>query len=330
MTGPDAEPTISVALCTYNGERYLQEQLETIAAQTRVPFEMVICDDCSKDRTLEIAEAFRESAPFQVRVVRNASQLRSTRNFDKAIRLCRGDYIALSDQDDRWKPQKVERLAAFLDADLSAGMIFSDAALIDGDSRPTGQTLWQSLRFRDAARSVFRTDPGRVLLERPVVTGATMMFRRSLLDHFGVIPPTWVHDGWITWMSVFWSKPLFTEELLTEYRVHVGQQLGVGKTSLGARLQEIRAGQQAHYASVAGEIQDLRSYVEQASPVLRERWEKQLSVAIDFLQARADAPLDMTGRLGFLVRNRKHYRGLSGPGWRSMARDLLMGTKEKH
>src|ERR1700751_2230018 len=102
--------TISVALCAYNSSRYGEEQLESIASQSRLPDEVVICDDDSVDDTPSILERFRKEAPFDVRIHRNETNLGVTRNFEKAIALCSGDIIALSDCDDVWRGDKLERL----------------------------------------------------------------------------------------------------------------------------------------------------------------------------------------------------------------------------
>ena len=103
--------TISVAMCTYNGEKYLREQLESIALQTRLPAELVICDDRSTDSTSEIIRNFADSAPFPVRFNLNPVNLGGatkgiTKNFEQASRLCTGDLIAFCDQDDVWLPKK--------------------------------------------------------------------------------------------------------------------------------------------------------------------------------------------------------------------------------
>ncbi|MBC7931137.1 MAG: glycosyltransferase, partial [Rubrivivax sp.] len=95
---------LSIAMCTYDGGRYLAEQLASIAAQTRAPDELVVCDDRSRDETTSIVRRFAETAPFPVRLYVNEQNLGSTRNFEKAIGLCEGELIALSDQDDVWLP----------------------------------------------------------------------------------------------------------------------------------------------------------------------------------------------------------------------------------
>jgi glycosyltransferase involved in cell wall biosynthesis len=105
---------LSIALCTYNGAAYLKEQLESIAAQTRTPYELVISDDQSTDDTLRLIQEFAATAGFPVRLSVNESNLGIAKNFEKAISLCRGDVIVLSDQDDVWHNDNASALAGFL------------------------------------------------------------------------------------------------------------------------------------------------------------------------------------------------------------------------
>src|ERR1700728_4505611 len=100
---------ISVALCTYNGERFLRHQLESIQQQTRLPDELVVCDDRSTDQTLAIVRELAGTVSFPVVIDQNHETLGSARNFEKAIRLCTGDLIALSDQYDIWYPNRLQR-----------------------------------------------------------------------------------------------------------------------------------------------------------------------------------------------------------------------------
>ena len=168
---------ISVAMCTYNGSRFLAEQLESIGRQTKPPFELIICDDGSTDSTPEIVRNFADGAPFPVRFIRNEVKLGSTRNFEQAIRRCSGDAIALCDQDDVWQKDKLEWAARVLESDPEVGGVFSDALLIDEDSRPMPGTLWQRLQVTPRVRADLNSKSGALLLlERSAVTGATFRF----------------------------------------------------------------------------------------------------------------------------------------------------------
>lgn len=220
---------VSVAMCTFNGERFLRQQLESIADQERLPDELVVCDDGSRDASLEILQEFSSRARFPVRIVSNEKNLGSTKNFEKVISLCDGDLIALGDQDDVWRRQKLSRLTQVLNADESAGGVFSDATLIDAEGKPIGKRLWEIHRFGFARASDFdRMTAIRLLLKHDVVTGATLMFRASMRSFLTPIPVCWIHDGWIAWMIALYSRLTFVNEPLLQYRVHAAQQLGVG------------------------------------------------------------------------------------------------------
>jgi glycosyltransferase involved in cell wall biosynthesis len=106
---------ISVAMGTYNGEEHIIEQLDSLAKQTVLPCELVVCDDCSKDKTVNILRYFAASAPFQVRIYVNESNLGFSDNFLKAASLCKGDWIAFCDQDDVWLPIKLARACEMIE-----------------------------------------------------------------------------------------------------------------------------------------------------------------------------------------------------------------------
>jgi glycosyltransferase involved in cell wall biosynthesis len=103
-----AAARVSIAMASYNGERFIEEQLNSLASQTHAPYELVICDDQSTDRTQQIVEAFAARVPFPVRFIRNPDRLYFSSNFMKAAGLCTGDFIAFCDQDDIWDPRKIE------------------------------------------------------------------------------------------------------------------------------------------------------------------------------------------------------------------------------
>src|SRR5712671_5762769 len=214
---------ISVAMCTFNGERFLDAQLESIAAQRRPPDELVICDDVSSDRSVEIAREFAARAPFFTRIEVNYRNLGSTKNFERAITLCQGPIVALADQDDVWYRHKLARIEkAFLQANEPVG-VFSDADLIDDESHDLEMSLWESFLFGHGEQRKFHAGQALdVLVKRPVVTGATMAFRKEFLDFISPIPAETVHDSWISFLLAGCGQLEPISEPLMQYRRYSG------------------------------------------------------------------------------------------------------------
>ena len=131
---------ISVALATYNGATHILQQLESFAAQTQLPSELVISDDGSEDNTLSIIRRFSERVPFQVKVIKNQTRLGYSRNFERALFACEGDIILLSDQDDVWFPQKIETIASLFSKLRDIKCIINDIAITDSNLNPSGVT----------------------------------------------------------------------------------------------------------------------------------------------------------------------------------------------
>jgi len=222
--------TFSVAMCTYNGSRYLSTQLESIGCQTRLPDELVVCDDASSDDTVLIIERFAASVPFRVRLEVNSRNLGSTRNFEKAINLCTGGIIVLADQDDVWLPNKLETIEARFQSAPTVGLVFSDGVLVDEDLRPLGTRLWKSVGFDEKMRRQFNAEDALdVLLPGWTVTGATMAFRSKFRALALPIPEDvpMIHDGWIALVIAAVAEVSFIEEPLIKYRQHERQQIGV-------------------------------------------------------------------------------------------------------
>lgn len=131
---------ISIAMATYNGEKYLQEQLDSFVHQIRQPDELVVTDDCSTDRTLELLTAFKQTAPFQVRIIRNHQNTGYVKAFEKSLLNCSGKYIFLSDQDDIWYRNKIARVFHKLKESNLYLVCLNDADLVDSQLNPLGAT----------------------------------------------------------------------------------------------------------------------------------------------------------------------------------------------
>ncbi len=233
---------ISVALCTYNGEKYLSEQLDSIVKQTVSIDELVVCDDGSQDGTFDILNKLAEEVTFSVRIYRNETNLGSTRNFEKCLSLCRGDIIFCCDQDDAWRGDKVEKQANYLRQHPDIDAVFSNALVMDGDSRPTGSTIWQEVQFTPGQQRRWQAGHAHeILFGGFVVTGATLALRRSCLERLMPFPthiPRLIHDAWIALALSLESKINFIAEPLVSYRMHASQQVGFGGKMEPVRLKD--------------------------------------------------------------------------------------------
>jgi glycosyltransferase involved in cell wall biosynthesis len=221
-----SRPSLSVALASYNGERYIGEQLDSIARQTRLPDELVVSDDASSDSTPAIVREFAQRAPFPVRFLQH-ERLGSTRNFELAITACQCDIIFLCDQDDVWYPDKIAVTEAAFINKPEAGAVFTDADVVDENLRPLGSRLWRFFRFKSSEQAQLAAgDALGVLLRHPVATGATMAFRSSFRDFLLPIPPTW-HDAWIALLIGATSHLVALPTPLIAYRQHGHNQVGI-------------------------------------------------------------------------------------------------------
>jgi glycosyltransferase involved in cell wall biosynthesis len=219
----------SVAMCTFNGARFIDEQLASIAAQTRLPDELIICDDCSTDQTVEIVERFARNAPFPVRLHVNPTNIGTTGNFGRAIGFCTGDLIALCDQDDVWLPTKLARLEKVFEDSPAIGLVFTDAELVDEEMRPTGLSLWEKLGVGpDSRRQLSSERAIDELITGSTVTGATAAFRSRFKSLTLPIPGDLlvIHDAWIAMLISAVARVSPLSERLVKYRQHATQQIG--------------------------------------------------------------------------------------------------------
>jgi len=221
---------ISIALCTYNGASFLSDQLESFLEQTVLPDELVICDDGSTDETAEIIDVFSKSATFPVRFYVNEKNLGSTANFEKAVKLCGGDIIFLSDQDDVWNAEKIELMRGEFAKSESVGLVFSNGDLVDENLKPLERKLWDFAFPSEERKYAANNDLFEVILRKNVVTGAATAFRRKYLEAFLPIPtdvPNMIHDAWIALAISAVADVIFIDKPLIKYRQHSQQQMGI-------------------------------------------------------------------------------------------------------
>lgn len=214
---------VSIALCTYNGGANLKAQLDSILSQTYPVTEIVIVDDCSTDNTQEILQAYAAKQK-NMHVHINESNLGFNKNFEKAISLCGGEYIAICDQDDIWLPVKIRQLVEHIDENW---LIFSNSEYMMPDGRVTGKRLIENgIQLSDY----------RNLLLKNFVTGHTSLLSRGILPYIFPLPDDGVYDWWIGFIALYHGKLKFHDKVLTYYRVHedsVMQQKIKGKNYQG-------------------------------------------------------------------------------------------------
>ncbi len=261
MGGADVEPevpqraeTISVAMATYNGAQHLSEQLDSLAAQTALPFELVVTDDGSTDATLSIVETFAQSAPFPVHIHRNPVRLNYSNNFLRAAELCQGEFVAFCDQDDVWQPQKLAVCSAQIRKN-NVQLVVHCGEVWDG-KQTTGER-YPSYE-KDALLAAGEVDPCAL------VPGFAMVFRKSLLaltdnhdrpwDIFGLGNGTFMaHDGWVWLLGTSTGPVALVSEPLVLYRQHATNAVGAPKAPPLA--QAIRTSASTSHYKVLAELE---------------------------------------------------------------------------
>ncbi|MFD4423060.1 glycosyltransferase family 2 protein [Agromyces sp. NPDC058484] len=259
-----ARPRVSVALGTHNGATYLREQLESILAQTHPVGEIVLSDDASRDGTVELAERVIEehratdAATPSLVALRNPVALGVTANFEQALVAASGDVVALSDQDDVWHPDRVERGLAALARRPGAEVAAAEARLVDDGGAPLGRTLFETLGIDEALRRRLESDAAfDELLKRNVVTGATMMVARSLVQRASPFPASWVHDEWLAVVASVGGGLAIVADPVIDYRQHGGNQIGVTRLGPGGKVARLREPRTDRNARLLARAQDL-------------------------------------------------------------------------
>jgi glycosyltransferase involved in cell wall biosynthesis len=199
---------VSIALATFNGAPYLEQQLGSFQRQQRLPDELVVSDDASTDDTVSILESFAADAPFAVRIRRNPTTVGFAQNFGNALSMCTGDLVFLSDQDDYWFPTKIETIESIARTDARSQVFINDAELTDEDLNPTGLTKLGQIRSAWMSDDAF-------------VQGSCVAVRRGFLDLILPIPPApWGHDAWIVGFARGLGRSLVVRQVLQLYRRH--------------------------------------------------------------------------------------------------------------
>lgn len=215
---------VSVVVGTYNGEKYLRPQIESILKQSYKNIEVVVVDDASTDKTLSILNEYA-ALDNRIHVYPAEKNLGLIANFERGVRLAKGEFIALSDQDDVFRIDKIEMLADTLNAYPERDLVVSDLSLIDENGSVFADSKWSYQKMKPK-----QNHPFSLLVYQNFATGCAMMFRRRLLTLALPFPPNClVHDWWLAVVSASESAGgiCLLRETLTYYRQHQLNVIGV-------------------------------------------------------------------------------------------------------
>lgn len=232
-------------MCTFNGAAFVEAQLESILAQSRCPDEIIISDDGSADRTVDIAKKIATKRPDRIQVVQNRQRLGYCRNFESAISCTTGDIVFLCDQDDVWFPDKVAAMLRIFE-EPEVVLVYSDAVITDTELRPTGSAF-------DRRKGVeLRKAPTLRELSHGIAFNGPMMAFHSRLKPF-VIPISplslqWGHDHWIAFIAYAVGETKVIDRPLVYYRRHGKNQGGDAELD-GGLLYQWRVVRRKHSSS---------------------------------------------------------------------------------
>lgn len=292
--------SISVAMATYNGARFIREQLNSIAAQTVLPAELVVTDDGSSDDTLAIVADFARTAPFPVHIHRNPVRLGYRANFIRNMGLCTSDLIALCDQDDVWEPNKLERTSVPFD-DPDVLLSYHEAWLIDAGGTRLELARMLPLLDRNPPSSVFplRNPYGFAMLFRRRLIAFSDLWEKSVDNLYA--DQRMAHDQWLFFLACALGTIAFVDEPLAGYRQHGNNTYGID------RPPPTRRARFDHWMRVRS--QDFAKFV-----LAAEARAQILEQACDRLHASERASADLAiGRYRALVRHSGLRAAVYGP-----------------
>lgn len=202
-------PLISIALCTYNGQQFLKEQLESLINQTYKHIEIIAVDDCSNDSTFEVLQEYA-AIYSNIQVRQNKSRLGHNLNFQQALSACNGELIAICDQDDIWTNDKLERQREAMKNNV---LVYCDSHFID---------YWgNSMKYKMSDKFNFvRGSRPEAFLFSNCVSGHSILMRKSVLSVAMPFPLQFHYDQWLAFAACCMGSIDFVEEGLLQYRIH--------------------------------------------------------------------------------------------------------------
>jgi len=203
------QPLVSIALCTYNGAKYLAQQLDSLVNQTYPSIEIIAVDDCSTDETFAVLTAYAAKY-HQFKIYRNEENLGFTGNFERAVKLCSGEMIALCDQDDTWLPEKIELQVKAIGDNM---LLYHDSEFVNERGVPMNKKMSDIMNF-------YRGDEPEAFLFFNSVSGHAILMKKELLDYALPLKKGFFHDWWLAYVATNVGEIDFIPQCLVRYRQH--------------------------------------------------------------------------------------------------------------
>jgi cellulose synthase/poly-beta-1,6-N-acetylglucosamine synthase-like glycosyltransferase len=295
----DRKPLVSVVVCTYNGAAFLSKQLDSLLAQSYAPVEIVVCDDASTDDTVRIAKEYA-AKDCRIRLHQNEQNMGYNRNFEKGFLMASGAYIAVCDQDDIWKREKLQKMMRLF------------------DSETTLLVHAQSVRFTKSlpaieyytARRYFTGKDVKKLFYFNTIAGHNMLLRKELLQYALPLPQGVFYDWWLALSAAIYGSINGTNEVLTFHRAHTSN-VTLGKKDEKKQTRE-KAEERLHTLTQVLQIQALkeedRIFAGQLSEMLTTLRQKNFSFPLFFFLLQHAGTLLFFKKGSFLSRMKLAYR----------------------
>jgi glycosyltransferase involved in cell wall biosynthesis len=320
--------TISVAMCSFNGERFISDQITSILNQTVIPSEIVVVDDGSSDRTVEILQQIikkSEHSSIRISLIRNSDRLGVTSNFEKAISATSGDIIFLSDQDDIWLSDRIETYLNHWESEGPTQLIFSDATLIDAQGKVLQSSLFKGLKV--TRREIDFAENGKlfeVLIKRNIVTGATAALSRSLFEIAAPFPKSWLHDEWLAIIAAANGQGRLVRDKSIGYRQHDANVIGLKRRTFNYWLGYLFASRAGRFAELNERNLVLQSKLNQ----LQSGYVELVNQKAQFDRERTISPQSRLMRIPNVLRNvvNGSYTRFASNGRPEAIRDLTQAS----
>lgn len=315
--------TVSVGLTTYNSEKYLGEQLDSIFSQSILPDEIVVFDDASTDKTVSIIKSYMGRSTIPIRLFVNEDNIGYIKNFERCFLKCNGDIIISCDADDIWFLDKVEKVKEAFD-DEKVVYVYHDAKIIDATGNIIGESLnakWDHLENKEDREKVLMRNVRR----EGFPYGMTMAFRRKLLDE--ICPFLFAHDGYINMCAPLFGNIRYINEPLVYYRRHGNNTSGSEECVLKRAL---HTGMQEWLDWPVGYVKSYSSFYKKFNKLIPKEIKVELEKQIEFreqLMAVVCADSFFKGIICMLKVDGGLYEEYRGP-WKLRVMDILVNRRE--